>query len=174
MLRESKTAGWVRVGVFDKRESFTDGTRRSTERYDKAGIKALLVEALERPVLVLAYDDRQYWIFKNVIYYDDEKLEAEDVRALVVEKARRRAQRLERAHHALKTENQPREMRRGPIPRELRRAVWERDGGACVDCGSTFDLQWDHVIPFSKGGATNEANICVRCSACNLAKSDEI
>src|ERR1700722_1183751 len=174
MLRETTSAGWIRAGFLNKRHSFSDGKKRSTLRYTTPELEALLFETVDTPVLVLAYGERQYWLFKNRTDWDDEGLAPEDVEALVAEKERRRAQRLERAHHALKTQNQPREMRRGPIPRALRKAVWERDGGACVDCGSKFDLQWDHVLPFSKGGATNEANICVRCSACNLAKSDEI
>lgn len=31
-------------------------------------------------------------------------------------------------------------------------SVATRDGGRCVRCGSTEDLQYDHVTPFSRGG----------------------
>ena len=38
---------------------------------------------------------------------------------------------------------------RPPIPRDLVDAIWRRDGGKCVYCGSTENLQIDHIIPFS-------------------------
>ena len=60
--------------------------------------------------------------------------------------------------------------RRAPIPRDVRLAVWERDGGRCVDCGSDFELQYDHVIPFSVGGATTVANLQLLCAGCNRDK----
>jgi 5-methylcytosine-specific restriction endonuclease McrA len=60
---------------------------------------------------------------------------------------------------------------RTPIPREVRYAVWERDGGQCAQCGATFDLQYDHIIPVSKGGATSVANLELLCGTCNRAKA---
>jgi 5-methylcytosine-specific restriction endonuclease McrA len=41
-----------------------------------------------------------------------------------------------------------------PISVDTRLFVWQRDGGACRNCGSTTNLHFDHVIPRSWGGAS--------------------
>ena len=64
--------------------------------------------------------------------------------------------------------------KRPPIPREVVDAVYRRDGGRCVYCGSTENLQLDHIIPFSKGGATTIENLQLLCQKCNLEKSNHI
>ncbi|MEI7576247.1 MAG: HNH endonuclease [Armatimonadota bacterium] len=60
------------------------------------------------------------------------------------------------------------------IPQHVKAAVWQRDRGVCVQCGSSQYLEFDHVIPFSLGGATSEANLQLLCRACNIAKSDSL
>ena len=52
---------------------------------------------------------------------------------------------------------------------------WKRDGGQCVTCGSTDNLYFDQILPFSKGGSSLVAeNIQLLCARHNLAKSDRI
>lgn len=63
---------------------------------------------------------------------------------------------------------------RKSIPTEVRREVWRRDEGHCVDCGSNVDLEFDHIIPVSKGGAHTARNIQLLCQKCNRAKSAKI
>ena len=60
------------------------------------------------------------------------------------------------------------------IPPWLRRIVWERDGARCVICNSREDLECDHIIPFSKGGATTEGNLQILCRRCNRQKGAHI
>ena len=60
----------------------------------------------------------------------------------------------------------------GNIPSDLRQAVFERDGFACVYCGSDEYLQCDHDIPVSKGGETTLENLATACRVCNAKKKD--
>lgn len=61
------------------------------------------------------------------------------------------------------------------IPQDVKIAVAARDGGRCRQCGSTTDLHFDHVIPWSKGGANTVPNIQLLCGPCNRRKgADDI
>lgn len=60
------------------------------------------------------------------------------------------------------------------IPQQVKNKVWNRDGGRCIECGSNEKLEFDHIIPFSKGGADTYRNIQLLCEPCNRRKSDFI
>jgi 5-methylcytosine-specific restriction endonuclease McrA len=63
---------------------------------------------------------------------------------------------------------------RTPIPDDVKAAVWNRDGGRCVRCGSNENIEFDHIIPFSKGGSSSFRNLQTLCEACNRAKNASI
>ncbi|MFE9788097.1 TerD family protein [Nocardia salmonicida] len=60
------------------------------------------------------------------------------------------------------------------IPQDVKAQVWQRDGGACVECGDGHYLEFDHIIPLSRGGATSATNLQILCRACNRAKGARI
>jgi 5-methylcytosine-specific restriction endonuclease McrA len=60
------------------------------------------------------------------------------------------------------------------IPVAVKAEVWRRDGGACVECKATEYLEFDHVIPWSRGGASSVGNLQLLCRKCNLAKGHRI
>ncbi|GAA1541416.1 hypothetical protein GCM10009827_071110 [Dactylosporangium maewongense] len=60
------------------------------------------------------------------------------------------------------------------VPAAVRTEVWQRDGGACVECQATEYLEFDHVIPWSRGGATSAGNLQLLCRRCNLKKGARI
>ncbi len=61
------------------------------------------------------------------------------------------------------------------IPSEVKKEVWKRDEGKCVQCGSRKNLHFDHDLPFSKGGTSlSSKNVKLLCIKHNLQKSGKI
>lgn len=170
MVREVRNGGWERAGAWWRtRWVFVAGRVRHDRGVTRAEYERMAREQAEGAVAILCDGPRTYWWCEDRYYWEDDGLAAHDVYALVYERRRRAERRLERAHAVL-AQGAVVEPRREPIPAEVRRAVWERDGGACVECASAFDLQYDHVIPFSRGGASTVENLQILCAACNRAK----
>jgi hypothetical protein len=63
---------------------------------------------------------------------------------------------------------------RPPIPESVRNEIWRRDQGRCVDCGSKERIEFDHIIPISRGGSNTARNIELRCETCNRRKGARI
>lgn len=63
------------------------------------------------------------------------------------------------------------------IPRDVMLKVVRRDGQICQKCfeGVPDNLvEFDHVIPFSRGGTSTVDNIRLLCRDCNRGKSDSL
>lgn len=65
------------------------------------------------------------------------------------------------------------------VPAEVRREVWQRDGGRCAfrgqhgRCSETGFLEFHHVVPFARGGAATSQNIELRCRAHNVYEAEQ-
>lgn len=58
-----------------------------------------------------------------------------------------------------------------PIPRDVRKAVLDRDEYICRYCGHRSQtIEVDHVIPVSKGGTSTPDNLVTACRDCNRRK----
>lgn len=55
------------------------------------------------------------------------------------------------------------------IPREVKEAVYKRDKGVCVLCGSFMGEPVAHVVRRSQGGLGIERNIVTLCHQCHRA-----
>ena len=65
------------------------------------------------------------------------------------------------------------ERRSRSIPQPVKIAVVTRDGGKCRRCRSTQDLQYDRIVPNSRGGSSTDVNnIQLLCGKCSRLKSN--
>ena len=174
MLREAKNAQWAQEGRwFWKRFVFECGRARADRALTPASYLRAADLQRKAAVPVLQDEDRQYWWCLDRFYWDDEDLSGADVYALAYERRMRAERKLQRARETVRLGRAPTARRHG-ITLDVRRAVWERDGGACTECGSDFELQFDHIIPVAMGGATTAENLQVLCGNCNRVKGATI
>jgi 5-methylcytosine-specific restriction endonuclease McrA len=170
MLRVDKKAGFAaETSWFRRRHRFHAGRFTATEPIKAEQFASAEALQREQPMAVMSADGKQWWWYRDCFYWEDEGLTAHDVMALVLDRERRRQRKLDRAHAALRQESSP-GPRRELIPVEVRKAVFDRDGGRCVQCGSNFDIQYDHVLPFSMGGSSTFENLQILCAGCNREK----
>lgn len=82
----------------------------------------------------------------------------------------------------IQTENTEKEVTKRRTKRNisdrLRFKILMRDGFTCQSCGASptkergVELQVDHIVPWSKGGETEEDNLKTKCEKCNLGKGN--
>lgn len=136
-----------------------------------------LVESQIKPYC-FGLDGKTYWLYEDRLYRDNEGLNTDEVKALLITRKKQQRSRIERAKAIAAS---PRTLQnfggsraRTGIPDDVKLLVWERDRGRCVKCGSTSELQYDHIIPVSLGGAGTPENLQILCGRCNRAKSNSI
>jgi 5-methylcytosine-specific restriction endonuclease McrA len=118
---------------------------------------------------------RALWRVDEAYYWDaDGRLSAEEVELTLWDAKRRREARFDRLRKIRARDEDADSYRRERIPDDVRSAVWARDEGRCVRCGAAEDLQFDHIIPVSRGGNASIDNIQILCGNCNRQKGNSI
>jgi HNH endonuclease len=178
MLRADKNATFVVhppsiSGLFKGRHGFRSGKKVFDIRWKRDWYERAFAMQQTEPVQLFSLGARTYWWFHDGVFWEDDGLSGDDVKALVLQRERKAQRTLQTAHSLMRAEEEGRPTR-VPVPVEVRRAVFERDGGRCVECGSNFDLQYDHILPVAHGGATTVENLQLLCADCNQRKSDSL
>jgi 5-methylcytosine-specific restriction endonuclease McrA len=162
-----KTGAWIFA-----RYRFVSGKLVAPKSLSAAAYERLLRLAEDEPQLVL--DDlerkRRWWFFAGEAYREDEGYDATQMKALIRERQGQKTRRVRRAVALMQQHDPPASPQRDVIAEEVRLAVWRRDAGRCVSCGSKERLQFDHVIPVALGGAGTVENLQLLCGTCNCAK----
>ena len=106
---------------------------------------------------------------KEILDKENERIEKERIKGI---KAQLRKELIEEG--ILANLNKSDSNKREQISQDVLDSVWNRDGGKCVVCGSQEKIEFDHIIPFSKGGSNTYRNIQILCEKCNRTKSNKI
>lgn len=154
------------------------GLLTSAEMDEEAFQRLSTAQNIE-PVTLLEAGELKWWWFRGLFFREDERLAVDSVKALAIADLEKKRRRLERAKSiAAVAENGEPERSSGgrdrQIPAEVKTAVWRRDGGRCVECGSNEKLEFDHIVPFSMGGSNTERNIQLLCEVCNRSKGADM
>ena len=133
-------------------------------------------EIIKNEGLMRIMSNKCEFLYKNAIYkfdrydYSDEELLLQILD--LEDNERRKFERLKRKFEL--SQQMEKAPKRETIPEEVRVAVWRRDQGKCAKCGSRKNLEYDHIIPISKGGSNTVRNIELLCEECNRRKKDKI
>ena len=115
------------------------------------------------------------WVFNGYVYEVKGFYSDDEIRLLILEdfdKERAYFEKLNAKFNQTATTNTTYERLR--IPENIRIEVWRRDSGKCARCGSREKLEYDHIVPISKGGSNTARNIELLCEKCNRSKSNNI
>lgn len=116
-----------------------------------------------------------YWVFrgKSILVKDASATSYSEVILRIkhtVLKEEKALDRIEKQVKSFERMDEIFEAQRERISESVRMFVWQRDEGKCVECGSQKNLEFDHIIPVSKGGSNTERNVQLLCERCNREK----
>ncbi|MCJ7434792.1 MAG: HNH endonuclease [Anaerolineales bacterium] len=140
---------------------------------------SLLSQKSENAPIRMSLSAGDLWAFKGFIYKVEYKKQVrhshEEELLLVLAYYDQERQKFEKLKQKYKSDVVEKESyRRERISEEVRIAVWRRDDGKCARCGSREKLEYDHIVPVSKGGGNTARNIGLLCESCNRKKHNNI
>lgn len=112
-----------------------------------------------------------YWFYKGKLYWENDSLDAESVKALADARESKKQRKIEFVKGPSKAKGKTSARF---ISDDVKVAVWRRDEARCVKCGSNENLEFDHIIPVALGGSSTERNVQLLCERCNREKGADL
>lgn len=162
------------LGFFNRRRlwRFYSSKNYAQSEMEEDAYRSLLTYQQHTPLVVLTDDSskRRWWMFRDEFYWEDEGFSATEMKALILDKVEQKEKKVQRSIARIRQDESKSSSARQPIPDDVKLFVWQRDGGRCVKCGSQQNLEFDHIIPISKGGSNTARNLQLLCEKCNRSK----
>lgn len=178
MLKKDNNAGftYTQKGFFIRRKlySFSSGKFSLPEEISEKTYQSMMEIQNESPVPVMRFNSKVWWMFQDEFYWEDDNLDPEEVKALILARHHQKKRKIERAKAIVSQDVYLESNGRQPIPDDVKIFVWQRDGGRCVKCGSNQNLEYDHIIPVSQGGGNSARNLQILCEECNRSKGGNL
>lgn len=120
--------------------------------------------------------DRARDLLRHVVPNGDLALIIDRALAVLVDQLERR--KTGRVSHPRRTHARSAPSRGRHIPAAVKRDVWARDEGRCAfigphgRCSETGFVEYHHVVPYARGGASDAANLELRCRAHNAYEAE--
>lgn len=157
-----------------------DSTYNAVFRVEPAEWETLKLRSEETPVLIGSYiksnpdEEFYYFLYRGIYYRSEIEISENEVLMVLQTMWESKKEKLSHALERIKAKAEFEGNLRSPIPNEVQITVWNRDGGKCVKCGSSINLEFDHIIPVSMGGSNTARNIQLLCERCNRSKGANI
>jgi len=127
-----------------------------------------------------AFDDE--WFFKDYVYVAKGEhslsrgiYSVADIKLFILELYDKQKEKFEKLkNNYIFSEKKVSSYERPRIPEIIRIEVWRRDGGKCSRCGNRENLEFDHIVPISRGGSNTTRNIELLCEKCNRSKHNNV
>jgi hypothetical protein len=126
------------------------------------------------PVCLTRMRGLRWWWFRDRFWWADAGLGPSEVESLVLDadlSGQYQREAVERARADLLGIDDLAAVN-GAVADDVRREVWIRDRGRCVDCAIESGLVFDYVLPPAAGGSSTVANLELRCRPCQSRRRD--
>ena len=113
-------------------------------------------------------------VYQNTFFAVTGPYDNEEAKLILLDHLKKQKRKAEYLEARKSTPPEDLKYERQRISEDVRHEVWRRDEGRCTQCRSVHKLEFDHIIPVSRGGSNTVRNIQLLCEPCNRSKSNSI
>ena len=142
--------------------------------------KAVLAQAAESELLYETNILQRLWFYSGFLLYVNRQCRSErdyeyiklKVEEHVLERGDEYQKLIDKISRLRQISKNRQQITRKQISDNILAFVLLRDLSKCVLCGDDRNLQFDHILPVSRGGNNEPENLRILCRQCNLSRGN--